>query len=220
MSEGGSIESETENNTVSSAVYSSEGSSTSDSSSDWNSSTSSEGTWVTDSSNSSEETYTKMGGEKDIPKFTGDREGFEGWMVRWMSHGIRTKFSDVNSMTRHPDCPRLGRHEPKSSDKAMVKKVKKLLKQNERAMADVRSAFTDNWMLLVLINKTKTTTDPGDPHDRNKKSYYLQGQIWLVLASLIKKYRGDSFLDQIALDKDKLTIIIRKGEHPDKQSAR
>ena len=92
VSEGGSIESETENNTVSSAVYSSEGSSTSDSSSDWNSSTSSEGTWVTDSSNTSEETYAKMGGEKDIPKFNGDRAGFESWMVRWMSHGIVRSF--------------------------------------------------------------------------------------------------------------------------------
>ena len=71
-----------------------------------------------------------------------------------------------------------------------------------------------------MIDKTKTTTDAGDPNHKNKKSCYPQGQIWLVLASLIKKFRGDGFLDQIALDKDKLTIIIRKGEHPDKQFAR
>ena len=50
--------------------------------------------------------------------------------------------------------------------------VQKLLKQNERAIADIRSAFTPNWTLLVLIDKTKTTTDDGDPHDNNKVSYW------------------------------------------------
>ena len=87
-------------------------------------------------------------------------------------------------------------------------------------MSDIRNAFNSNQTLLVLINKTKTTTDDNDPHDDNKVSYYPNGRIWMTLAALIKKFRGDSFLDQIARDKDKLTIVIRKGEHPDKQFAR
>ena len=106
-SEGDDSASDVEDRAVPSSTYSSEGS-TSDSSSDWNNSTSSEGTWTTDSSNSSEESYVKMGGEKDIPKYNGDRDRFEQWLVLWNSHAIRTKFSDINSNTRHPDCPALG----------------------------------------------------------------------------------------------------------------
>ena len=87
-------------------------------------------------------------------------------------------------------------------------------------MAYIRSAFTPNWTLLVLINKTKTTTDVNDPFDSHKVSYFLNGRIWLTLVSLIKKYRRDSFPDQIALDKEQLTIFIKRIEHLDKQFAR
>ena len=31
-----------------------------------------------------------------------------------------------------------------------------------------------------------------------------------------KKFQGDIFLDQISVDKDKLTSVIKQGKHPDK----
>ena len=69
-----------------------------------------------------------MGGVKDIPKFNGYRAKFEAFMVSWQSHNIRSKVGDISNITRHPDCPVMDRHEPKGSNKAMNKKVKKLLK--------------------------------------------------------------------------------------------
>ena len=71
-----------------------------------------------------------------------------------------------------------------------------------------------------MCNTTKTATVAGDPYDCKKTCVYPNGRIWLVLAAFVQKYRGDGFLDQIVLDKNKLTISFRKGEHPDKQIAR
>lgn len=50
---------------------------------------------MTNKSNSSEESYAKMGGEKDIQKFNGDRSKFEVFMVSWNSYAICTKFADI-----------------------------------------------------------------------------------------------------------------------------
>ena len=58
------------------------------------------------------------------------------------------------------------------------------------------------------------------PHDCNKKSQYPYGMILLILEAFIKKFRGDNSLNQITLNKDKLTIIIGRREHLDKQFTR
>ena len=46
---------------------------------------------------------------------------------------------------------------------------------------------------------------------------FPNGRIWLVLIVFHKKYRGDSLLDKIQLNKDMLIIVQNPGEHPDKQ---
>ena len=51
-----------------------------------------------------------------------------------------------------------------------------------------------------MINKTCTEHEPGDIFDVKKKNGYLNGKILEVLTAFEKKYRGDSFLDQISLD--------------------
>ena len=86
-----------------------------------------------------------------------------------------------------------------------------------RAVADIQTVAISDWMLITMINKTCTEHEPGDIFDQAKKNRHQNGNIWEVLIAFEKKFQGDSFLDQISLDKEKLTIIMKKGEHPDKQ---
>ena len=53
-----------------------------------------------------------------------------------------------------------------------------------------------------------------------KTSYYPNGRIQLIVVAFIEKFSRDSFLNQITLNKDKLTIIIGRREHLDKQFTR
>ena len=57
-------------------------------------------------------------------------------------------------------------------------------------------------------------------HDCKKTRSYPNGRIWLILAAFVKKFRGDSSFNQIFFNKDKLTIIIGRREHLDKQFTR
>ena len=109
---------------------------------------------------------------------------------------------------------------PKDVDKSKAKRIKRLLKKKNRAVADIQIAVASNWTLVVLIDKTCVEHKPGDIFDVKKKSGYPNGKIWEVLTALERKFYGDSFLDQISLDREKLTIVMKKGEHPDKQFER
>lgn len=117
----------------------------------------------------------------------------------------------VNCIDQHLELPDKGRNEPKSNDKAVNKKVKKLLKQNEQEMVDIRLAFVNNLTLILMCDKTNTVPGYSNPHDIWKDSNFAHNKIWEVLTTLNKKFRVDSFLDQFKLDKDKMTIIIKRG---------
>ena len=102
-------------------------SSYSDSSNNWNNS-SLDKHKVTSNSSSSKESYAKMGGEKDISKFDGNKDKCKPLMELWTSHCIRTNFSGIKNITRHPNYSLLRRNDPKNQHNAKNKLVKKLLK--------------------------------------------------------------------------------------------
>ena len=68
------------------------------------------------------------------------------------------------------------------------------------------------------LAKTCTHCDAGDPHDLHLVNKFPNGRIQDVLVAFHKKYRRNSLLDKIQLDKDiMLTIEMKPGVHPDKQ---
>ena len=73
---------------------------------------------------------------------------------------------------------------------------------------------------MTLIDKICTKHKPEDIFDVKKKNGYPNGKIWKVLTAFEKRFRGDSFLDQISLNREKLTIVMKKGEHLDKKFKR
>lgn len=87
-------------------------------------------------------------------------------------------------------------------------------------MANMRTGCATDWMLVVMLNKAYTVPKHGDLCATQKTSHYAYGKIWKVLDMVQKKYRGGSFLDKIKLGKNKLTVVIKKGEHLDKKFAK
>ena len=172
----------------------------------------SEDTSSSSSLSSSEDSF-KMG-EKDIPKFDGKRDKFEEWSVRWTSHGIRQKFDTVNKDVVHPEMPDRGICADRTT---LTKRAKKLMKMNNSAMADIRTACAACSSLVVEINRSCTQHQVGDPHDIAQVNSFPNGRIWICLSNFYIKYRGDSLLDKIGLNKEMNTIVQHDGEHPDKQ---
>ena len=78
-----------------------------------------------------------MSGEKDIPKFDGDRSNYEAWYMNINAHLIRGKFDDVFVNEKHPELPDDGINAPKDEDKSKAKRIKRFLRKNNRAVADI-----------------------------------------------------------------------------------
>ena len=86
-----------------------------------------------------------MGGEKDISKFNGQRGDYKTFYLNWVAHGICTKFDPVNKNIIHPDMPKDGICAEKTGwDKEKRERVKKVIKQNNQAMANIRTACASN----------------------------------------------------------------------------
>ena len=76
------------------------------------------------STSSSDKSYAKMGGEKDIPLFDGNSDKYEHWLIQWNSKAIWTKFIKINnSIRQYPEVSIKGRNKPKHSGKAVNKRV-------------------------------------------------------------------------------------------------
>lgn len=88
---------------------------------------------------------------------------------------------------------------------------------NNSSVQLVQTIVASNWTLVVMVDKTCTAHEPRDTFNVVEKNECSNGKIWEVLTTFEEKSQGDSILDQISLDKDKLTIVMKKKEYLDKQ---
>lgn len=78
-----------------------------------------------------------MGDEKDILKFDGDISKYETWSMKIYAHAIKSKFEEGFRNEKHPELSINGTCAAKSSDKSKAKRIKRLLKMNNRAVANI-----------------------------------------------------------------------------------
>ena len=134
------------------------------------------------------------------PICDGKRDGFEEWHAKWEVFGQDAGFDEFQSIEEHPNLPEDGHLDMD----AVTKQEKKALKKNKKAISSLRISFATTYTVDAMI---ESTID-----DAGKWPY---GRIHLVLIGLYDTYRPKSRLDRIQLDRDKLTIKMATGEHPD-----
>ena len=120
-----------------------------------------------------------MGGEKDILKFDGDRTKYETQNMQIYAHSFKGKFDDVFVNQKHPKLPVDGACTPKETNKLKAKRIKRFLKKNNRAVADVQIAVASNWTLITMINKTCTEDEPRNIFDVKNKEKWIHKRKYL-----------------------------------------
>ena len=104
-------------------------------------------------------------------------------------------------MDPHPNLPINGHL---TDTDVITKAEKKALKKNKKAISSLRISFANTYTVDAMIEATMD--DAGE---------WPYGRIHLVMIGLYDTYRPKSRLDRTQMDRDKLTIKMAVGEHPD-----